>query len=195
MSTGIIAQPNAEPVTLAEVKARLRMTATADDALISSLIPTARTFAEKICGYSLASKAYTYSTRGFPWPHISIRLPVPPVSAVTSVTYLDCEGNIQTWDPSEYMIGLTQIPAVIRPRPGFIYPETLHEPDIDAVFIQFQAGPATGALGLDFSTIYEAIRQLTIHFYTHPEAVNSEDLKEMPLGIQANLTPRYRPIH
>lgn len=195
MSTGILTPPTAEPITLEEVKARLRMTATADDALITSLIAPARAFAEKICGYSLASKTYIFSLRSFPWPHESIKLPVPPVSAIESITYLDADGDTQTWDAAEYMIGLTQIPAVVRPRKGFTYPATLQAGDMDTVFVQFQAGPAEGALGIDFTNIYEAVRQLTVHFYSHPEAINSDNLSEMPLGIQANLKPRYRPIH
>jgi len=114
-------------------------------------------------------------------------LPVPPVSAVGTITYLDETGTSQTWDPAEYLVGLSQLPAVIVPAPGVIYPSTLRADGYNAVTIPFTAGPASTGLQLDISANLEGIRQLVIHFYSHPDAVTSENLKEMPLGIRTLL--------
>jgi uncharacterized phiE125 gp8 family phage protein len=187
MSLQITTPPVAEPVTLDEVKALLRLTSTADDALITSLITPARVFAEKFSRKSLVSKGYSLSLARFPWPHEPIILPVPPVSAVGAITYLDETGTQQTWDASEYVVGLNQVPAVIVLVPGVIYPSTWRAPSLATVTIPFTAGPATGAMQIDISTALKAVRQLAIHFYEHPEAVNSDNLKEMPLGIQTLL--------
>jgi uncharacterized phiE125 gp8 family phage protein len=187
MSLQIVTPPIAEPVTLADVKLRLRLTSTADDALITQLITPARVFAEKVTRYSLVSKGYQLTMERFPWPHEPLVLPVPPVSAVSSITYLDSTATQQTWDPSEYIVGLNQVPALIVPLAPNIYPCTFRAHGINAVSVNFTAGPATGAFQIDLSSALEAVRQLTAHFYEHPEAVNSDNLKEMPYGIQALL--------
>lgn len=187
MSLQILTPPIAEPVLLQEVKDRLRLTTTADDALITSLITPARVFAEKVTRKSLVSKGYSLSLDRFPWPHEPLILPVPPVSAVTSITYFDETGTLQTLDPSEYVVGLAQLPAVIIPTPGTVFPPTWRAPGLATVTVAFTAGPASGALQIDISTALEGIRQLTAHFYEHPSAVSAETLKEMPLGIQTLL--------
>lgn len=187
MSLQIVTPPTAEPVTIDEVKARLRLTTTADDALILQLITTARVFAEAAVKKSIVSKGYSLTLERFPWPTECLRLPVPPVSAVTSITYLDTTGALQTWPTDEYLVGLSQLPAVILPVPGTIYPATYRAPGLDVVTVNFNAGPAAGALAIAMDPYLEATRQLAAHFYSHPDAVNAENLKEMPLGIRSLL--------
>lgn len=187
MSLQIVTPPTAEPVTIDEVKARLRLTTTADDALILQLITTARVFAEAAIKKSIVSKGYSTTLERFPWPTECIRLPVGPVSAVTSIMYMDPVGIWQTWPAATYLVGLQQLPAVILPVQGAGYPETYQAPGLNVVVINFNAGPATGALALAMDPYLEATRQLAAHFYSHPDAVNAENLKEMPLGIRSLL--------
>lgn len=178
MSLKIVTPPSAEPVTVAEVKARLRLTSTADDATIAVQITAAREFAEKITRQSLALKSYKLLLDCFPWPHEPIRLPVPPLISVTAITYFDSVLNPQTWDSSEYgvyNIGFVPAGGLIKPLPGFIYPVTGQVPG--AVEIDFTAGAAPP------EHVKEGIRQLTVHIYSHPEAVTSEGLKEAPLSL------------
>jgi uncharacterized phiE125 gp8 family phage protein len=197
MSLQITTQPTAEPVTVDEVKARLRLNSTADDATIAGHIMAAREFAEKVTRRSLAYKSYAYVMDRFPYPHEPIRVPVPPLIAVSAIKYLDATLTQQTWDPTEYFVGAMQSPAIIIPNPiaagGMVYPCTAPVPG--AVEIDFTAGYdyagdanatppiAPGPACPEF--LREGIRQLAVHIYEHPEAVTSEGLKEMPLALSA----------
>lgn len=50
-----------EPVTVAAVKAHLRVTHAADDGMLASLITSAREFVEQVTGRALAAAGYRYS--------------------------------------------------------------------------------------------------------------------------------------
>lgn len=78
-----------EPVTLAEAKAHLRVTHNADDALIGSLITSAREVVELNTGRALAAASYLWAADDGCWP---VRLPLWPVAELTAVSYADSEG-------------------------------------------------------------------------------------------------------
>jgi len=177
MSLQITAQPIAEPVTVAEVKARLRLSTSADDSVIASNITTAREYAESVTGWSFAGKTYRLTRDSFPFPHEAIKLPRPPLVSVTSVKYLDSNYVWQTWDSAEYFVVEANVPALIVPKTSFIYPPPVSAPG--AVRIDFVAGAQAHTPHL------EGIRQLAVHIYEHPSVVSSEGLKEIPLAISA----------
>src|SRR5690242_15085154 len=127
MSLQIVTGPTAEPVTVDEVKARLRITSTNDDATIAAHITAAREFAEKETRRSLAYKSYALYLDRFPYPYEPIRVPVPPLVAVSAVKYLDPVTLVSTtWDPTEYLVSAVQSPGLIFPNPiaptGRVYP-------------------------------------------------------------------------
>jgi uncharacterized phiE125 gp8 family phage protein len=183
MSLQIKTPPTVEPVTLVEVKQRLRLTTTDDDAAITGHIVAAREFAEKVSRRSLAVKSYAYGMDRFPHPYEPIVLPAPPLVSVTAVKYLDEALTQQTWDPTEYYVASNNVPALIVPKPGLIYPSTGRVPG--AVEVDFDGGftPAQCPEHLK-----EGIRQLAVHIYEHPEAVTSEGLKEAPLALMSFFT-------
>jgi uncharacterized phiE125 gp8 family phage protein len=177
MSLQVTTPPTAEPITLDEVKARLRLTTSNDDTTILQQITAAREYAEKLTGLSLAAKSYLQTMDRFPHPYDPIRLMRPPLLSVTSVTYLDCTLTSQTWDPSEYYVAANNVPALIVPKPGIVYPDTGRVPG--AVAVAFLTGADCPEM------LKEGIRQLTVHIYEHPDAVTSEGLKEAPLALTA----------
>jgi len=193
MSLQITIANTAEPVSLAAVKSRLRLTDTTDDALITSQIPVARMFAEKITRRSLALKTYALSMDRFPEFNRPIRIPVPPLVEVLDITFLDANLVTQTWDPAEYYVASAQSPALIVPAPGFIYPPPCpHIPG--AVTVNFNAGYTVaqydgGAALTDahFGVAFEAICRLTTYLYQTPEAVLSEGMRTDPLGAVSML--------
>lgn len=192
MPTQITEQPTAEPVTLAEVKARLRLTSTADDALITGLITVAREYAESITFRSLAKKTYAVFFDRFPAPLDPIRVPNPPLITVSAIKYLDASLSQQIWDPSEYFVADMQSPGLIVPKPGFTYPSAARVPG--AVEVDCIAGYDASSPDTDPqipAKFQEGIRQLAVHFYSHPEAVAVEKFNVLPITIKALLTKVY----
>ncbi|MEJ7746061.1 MAG: head-tail connector protein [Luteimonas sp.] len=75
-----------EPVTVAEAKAHLRLTHASDDGLIGRQIAAAREYVELTTGRALATATYRLVQSQFDNP---VELPLWPVSAVSSVSYVD----------------------------------------------------------------------------------------------------------
>lgn len=82
-----------EPVSLDEVKRRLRVGFTDEDADIALIIASARDHAEKYCNVLFAEQALEIKCDC--WSDMA-RLPVAPVASVTSIAYVDADGAPQT---------------------------------------------------------------------------------------------------
>jgi len=181
MSLQIETQPTAEPVTIDEVAAVLRLAPTAADVtMLTGYIKAARETAERITRRSLVQKGYVYYMDRFPWPGEVIKLPVPPLVSVASVKYLDNTLALQTWDPAEYFVGDKQIPAIIAPIFPNTYPFTACGTG-QGVEIHFTAGKS------DIEELQNAIRQLAAFYYDHPEVISSDKADELPLGVRSVL--------
>ena len=76
--------PLAEPVSVAEAKAHMRIDASAEDALIASLIITSRLHIEAALGLALLSQAWSYFVDAWPRSR-EIVLPLKPVQAVNAI--------------------------------------------------------------------------------------------------------------
>ncbi len=129
-----------EPVTLAALKARIKLTSTADDTQLTGIITAAREFAERISNRCLASRQMVEYRDRFPYPTKEMLIPRPPLVSVDKVEYLT--EDYQTWalwGPSEYWVAINNVPAIIQPRRGFTYPCTL-EHTAGCVRITFTAG-------------------------------------------------------
>lgn len=90
MTYALIAPPAAEPLTLAEVKAHLRLDGDDEDALLIGLIRTAREHLERMSGLALVSQSWRLYLDG--WPEGPIQIGRAPVQTVESVTIYDAAG-------------------------------------------------------------------------------------------------------
>ena len=146
-----------EPVTLAALKARIKLTSTADDTQLTGLITAAREFSERISNRCLAPRQLVEYRDGFPYPTKELQIPRPPLVSVDKVEYLDDDYQTWlTWDPSEYWVALNNVPAILQPRRGFIYPSTLAH-TAGCVRLTFTAGTdieAHWALNLEDIAIF-----------------------------------------
>lgn len=140
MKYEITSGPAAEPVSLNEAKAQLRVDGSEEDNLILSLISVARLKVESETGRMLISqtaKAYFDS-----WPTGNVlHLPLYPVSAVSSVTYIDEDGASQTWASSNYTVDLVGKTPRIVLNPDADAPEVGNYPN--AITVTFTVGDAT----------------------------------------------------
>lgn len=131
-----------EPVMLAALKGRIKITSTADDALLTALTTAAREFAERISNRCLAPRQMIEYLDGFPYPTKPLILSRPPLLSVDAVQYLEDDYQTwATWDPSEYWVALNNAPAILQPRRGYTYPCPLQH-TAGCVSITFTAGDA-----------------------------------------------------
>ena len=91
MTALVTSPPALEPVTLAEARAHLRVTATAEDALIERLVAAARAEVERLTRRALIRQGWRLYLDGWP-PGRAVRFPVAPVVSVESLTVYDDDG-------------------------------------------------------------------------------------------------------
>lgn len=124
----------AEPITLAEAKAHLRVTSADQDAPIARFIVTAREWVEARSGHILVQRALTQSFSGWaPYLELFYR----PIIDVTEIAYKDADGVDQT---------LADFAQTTGRYPFRIYPDT--QPalaDNSTITVTFTAGYAPGA--------------------------------------------------
>lgn len=111
--------PATLPVTVDEVKLRLRIDAADDAADVSLLIASATDHVEKYCNTPLVSRTVEVKCDSFA---DMAYLPVAPVSAVTSIVYVDTAGVEQTLHDTVYDLRGDGLSAMIVPKLGQVWP-------------------------------------------------------------------------
>ena len=138
-----LSAPTVEPVSLTQAKAHLRVTASIDDALITTLITASRQYCEKLTNRAFFNRRMRLTLDYFPWPGwgsttgstandyfmhwyyrgLTIRIPKPATVSVESLSYIADDGVTQiTIDPANYNVDLISEPARISPTPGYTWP-------------------------------------------------------------------------
>ena len=135
----LITLAGTEPVSLADAKLHLRVTASDEDARITALITTARLTIERRTGRTLRQATWELRLEAFPsW---EITLPLPPLQSVDSVKYTDGAGVEQTISSGDYVV---ETPAGPMAAPGRLWPAydkawPTARAEINAVRIRFTA--------------------------------------------------------
>jgi uncharacterized phiE125 gp8 family phage protein len=102
--------PAAEPISLSEAKAHLRVDADDEDALIASLIVAARLLVERTLGLALVTQSWSYYLDA--WPDRGcITLPLLPVQAVSAVNVHAEDGETIALDADGYAVDVLSAPA------------------------------------------------------------------------------------
>ncbi len=148
----LVEPPSSEPLDAAIVLSdHLRSpNGTVDLDYVTQLVRAARRMAERVTRRSLKTQTWDFVADRFPGGQCPIVLPRPPVQSVTSVIYIDTDGNEQTWSgsPLPYEVSAPSGPfagaARIKPVYGTIWPIARFQ--MDAVRIRFVAGyPDSGS--------------------------------------------------
>jgi uncharacterized phiE125 gp8 family phage protein len=156
-----IAAPAVEPVTLSEAKAHLRVTDTAEDALISGLIKAAREEVEQATGLALITQDWRLYLDNWP-PSGLVRLRRHPVQSVIQVTVYNGAGTPETVVPPDVNLDRINRPA------RFLMPDGVKAPGkaMNGIEIDFRAG--YGATGVDVPDgLKRAILLLAAFWYEH----------------------------
>lgn len=154
----LITPPYAEPVHLAEAKLWLRQEETADDALIDQAIADARRECEDRLSQQLIAATWKLLLDEFPgWAHgcdDTIRVPLPPLIAVSSIKYLDTAGVQQTLSAADYLVDAASRPGRIAPAYGKIWPSTRDQQSaVEVTFVNGYATPFTVDAGTDVLSV------------------------------------------
>lgn len=173
MSLTVSTAPTWEPIGLDEAKHFARVDLPDDDALISGLIQAARIKAETCTGLTIPATTYAWRLERF---ECELILPKPPVSSVSSITYLDADGTSQTLSASLYQTDVYSQPARIKPAYGQTWPTTRYGV-YNAVTVTYVAGYASRAAVPD--SLKLAMLELVSHWYQHRDAE-----QDVPPGIK-----------
>lgn len=192
MALKLSSPPADEPITLAEAKLQCSIDSGDWDSLLSDLIVQARQHVEEILGRSLITQTWVQKFDVFPCGRECIYLARPPVQSVSSITYYDSAGTLQTWSGSSYLLDKDSEPARIQPAPGGYWPSTQDRQNAAAV--TFVAG-----YGDDETTVPGPIRRamllLISHWFENREAtIAGTIIAEIPQGVDRLLRP-WRVAH
>lgn len=118
----------------------------------------------------------------------AIRIPKPPLASVTSVTYVDPNGALQTWSSTLYGVEVSSgdyaEPGRLFPVVGEIYPPTRTQPG--AVTIRFVCG--YGAPAAVPALLKAGMKLLIGHWWVNREAA-SASVDVLPFGVDAVWQP------
>jgi len=144
-SLTLVTAPAAEPITTAQAKTHLRVDVSADDTFIDLLVAEAREWMENHLRRALITQTWDLFMDEFP-SNDEIEVPMAPLSSVTSVKYIDNNGDQQTWDSANYRVDTDHEPGRITPAYGVVWPTI--RPITKAVEIRFVAGYGTAGTDL-----------------------------------------------
>lgn len=179
--------PAAEPVTLSEAKAHLRILHTSEDELVGRLISAARTHVEHVTGRALIRRTIAYHLAAFPAAR-HIPLPFPPLTAVTGITYLDPVGAEQTLPAETYQVIEDIMGGYVALLPGAAWPSTASREK--AVTVTYVAGYSGTGEGIP-EDLRNALLMLVEHFYFNRGATSDARVETVPFAVEALLSP-YR---
>lgn len=195
----LVTAPSVEPVTLAEVKTRFGIDYNDHDTFLTDAIAAARSWVERRTGRALVQQTWELRQDEF---EAQIELPKRPTRSVSSVSYVDSEGDTHALDAEDYifidggddsasmLIASDEWPTDLYDRP-------------DAVRIQFVAGyepsddsPADYAANVP-EDLKEVIRMYVGSLYENREAVllapTRQELMVTPLGLETLIAPYIVP--
>jgi uncharacterized phiE125 gp8 family phage protein len=184
MRLELLTPPATEPVTLAEVKTRLRIDDATDDAGVTRLIASATKHAESITRRAFVTQSWALTLDAFPCGSIS--LPLPPLQTVDEVSYIDSTGATVVLPTTEYLVDKNGMIGMIHRAYLKQWPITRAQPM--AVRIKFTAG--YGAAGAVPSDLASAMMLLIAHWDQNREpVVVGTIVSSVPLSVESLLAP------
>lgn len=184
MRLELLTPPATEPVTLAEVKTRLRIDDATDDDGVTRLIASATKHAESITRRAFVTQSWALTLDAFPCGSIS--LPLPPLQSVEEISYIDSTGATVVLPSTEYLVDKNGMIGMIHRAYQKQWPITRAQPM--AVRIEFTAG--YGAAAAVPSDLASALMLLVAHWDQNREpVVVGTIVSSVPLSVESLLAP------
>ncbi len=120
MALLLITPPTAEPVTLTDAKAHLRLTIPDDDTYITTLITTARRAVENRFAISLLQQSWALFADTWPQDG-AFHIPLWPVLSVDGLTSFADDDTPSTIDPSNFFLDAATRPSRLALRQGRVF--------------------------------------------------------------------------
>lgn len=180
----LVTKPATEPLTLDEVKDHLRieLTDATEDALISRLIVASRRRAENFLWRAIMKQTWDYFLDDFPGSAGTILLPLPPLQSVTTVKYIDLDGNQQTLATTLWKVDAVSEPARLVPAFEETWPSSREE--VNAVEIRFVAGYTD--IGEVPEEVKSGMKMMAASWYENRESLREGgELQPIPLDQAA----------
>lgn len=170
----------AEPVTLAEAKAQVRMVDdNSEDTFLTALIAPARAYVEKVSTYTLVAgtRVFTFSQWG---DYLEIYL--RPITSVTTVAYVDEEGDDATY--ADYLAPLGAYPFRVFSGINDEFPTIA---DGSSITVTLAAG-ALDSASIEYLIAKRAILLLIGHWFENREtAVIGQASNEVDFAVREML--------
>lgn len=191
MSLALVTAPSVRPILLEQVKDHLRVTGEDDIAYIDGLISAAVSYVDGPrgqLGRALISQTWDWKFDSFPVGD-EFCFMLPPLQSVTSISYVDTDGNSQTFSSSDYVVDAASDPGRVYLAYQASWPTIRNQ--TEAITVRFVAG-----YGDSWNDVPEAIRHalmlLVSHWYEAREPVNiGAAVNDVPMTVDALLS-QYR---
>lgn len=183
----LITPPSDLVVSLAEAKAHLRITSSAEDALITALIHAATGWCENHTGRGILEQTWKLTARSYPCDQV-LRIPRPPLQSVTTFEIVDGAGDVvELVEDTDFRL-ITESGndyGLVVPVHGVAWPSPRSQ--VDAVRLTFVAGYADADAVP--GPIKSAVKLITADLYEHREQSAPTNLSRVTMAAEALLAP------
>jgi hypothetical protein len=187
------------PVTTAEMKSHLRIDFADDDTVVTNYVDAATEYLQDRLRRQLITQTFELTLDAFPnnkelfdgtrgtmasadspFGQV-IQLPMSPIQTITTVKYIDTDGNEQTLSSALYQLDETAIPGRLSPAYNQEWPDT--RPQLEAVAIRFVAGHGDAITDVP-ENLRQAVMLLAGHWYESREATQTGNVaRSIPFGV------------
>lgn len=174
--------PAAEPVSLADAKAHLRVPHTDEDSFISTLITAARSHVETMTGLRLLSQGWSIYLDDWP-PARVIELPIAPVLTVQAVRTYDLVGVATTVSAASYLLdNASRPPRLVLANAAWTRPGRI----ANGIEVAITAGFGAAAGDVP-AALREAVLKLVAHWFAYRG--DDEGARMLPPSLTSLLLP------
>lgn len=189
MSLSLVTPPAAEPISLEQARARLRISDTSQDAHLAHLIRSARQRVERETGRALITQSWL--ERRDAWDGdgrlcafgTQFKLPKPPLISIDAITTYAADDTPTSHDPADFFIDTLSEPGRLALRPNGEFPQPGRS--VGGIEIAFTCGYGSDAADVP-APLIEAIGQLVAAMFEGGLDVGT------PASVRALLSPWWR---